>query len=276
MPPDRLFVRVLRAGFGAALITALILPLIPLGIWSVAHGWRFPALLPQGWTWAAWEYAMSPTAGVLRSLALTVWIAVCVTVLSVLIGLPAGRALGLGRFRGKGLVQVILLAPLIVPGIAVGLGLQGLFTGLGLTQTVTGVVLVHLIPTLPYVVLVLAGVFANYDTGFEDQARSLGASPWQVLWHVTLPAVRAGLIVAALFGFLVSWGQYLLTLLIGGGRVLTMPLLLFNFAGAGRNDITGAIGVIYILPGVLVLILTARLVTGIGDSGRGAGMVGRL
>lgn len=260
--------RSIRILSGLILIIWLILPLIPLAIWSFARGWRFPSLLPNAWTLQAWDYALSPTSGVVQSLGVTVWIGVCVTGLSVLIGVPAGRALGLYQFRGKTLVQIIILAPLIVPGIAVGLGLQGLFIGLGLTQTVTGVVLVHLIPTLPYMVLVMAGVFANYDRDFEDQARSLGARPLQILWHVTLPAIRPGLIVGALFAFLVSWSQYVLTLLIGGGRVETLPLLLFNFAAAGRNDITGAIGMIYILPGVLILLLTARAVTGRSLVGR--------
>ena len=260
--------RSIRILSGLMLTLWLILPLIPLAIWSFARGWRFPALLPNGWTGAAWDYALSPTSGLLQSLGVTVWIGLCVTVLSVLIGVPAGRALGLYQFRGKALVQIIILAPLIVPGIAVGLGLQGLFIGLGLTQTVTGVVLVHLIPTLPYMVLVMAGVFANYDRDFEDQARSLGACPLQILWHVTLPAIRPGLIVGALFAFLVSWSQYVLTLLIGGGRVETLPLLLFNFAASGRNDITGAIGMIYILPGVLILLLTARVVSGRSLVGR--------
>lgn len=240
----------------------LVLPLIPLAIWSVAHGWRFPDLLPQEWSGAAWTYALSATSGVRQSLGVTVWIATCATVLSVLLGLPAGRALGLYQFRGKALVELMLLAPVIVPGIAVALGLHTVFIGLGLTGTLTGVVIVHLIPTLPYMTLVMAGVFANFDPRVEDQARSLGASRLQVLWHVTLPAVLPGLITGALFCFLVSWSQYILTLLIGGGRVITLPLLLFNFAVAGRNDITGAMALIYILPGLLVLLLTARRITG--------------
>ena len=62
------------------------------------------------------------------------------------------------------------------------------------------------------------------------------------------------------------------TLLIGGGRVVTLPLLLFNFASSGRNDIAGAIGIIYILPGVLILLLTAKHLSGrsgaVGGFGR--------
>ena len=258
---------------GAGLLMIwLILPLVPLVIWSFARGWRFPALLPQDWTLQAWRYALSDTAGVLGSLWLTIWIAVCVTVLATLIGVPAGRALGLHRFRGKRLVEMMILAPVIVPGIAVALGLHSVFIGLGLTNTVLGVVLVHLIPTVPYMTLVMAGIFANYDSAFEQQARSLGASRAQTFWHVTLPAILPGIIIGGVFTFLVSWSQYLLTLVIGGGRVVTLPLVLFNFVGSGRNDIAGAIAMIYILPGVLIIALTARYLSGrsgaIGGFGR--------
>ena len=240
----------------------LILPLLPLAIWSFAKAWRYPDLLPADQSLGAWRYALSDQSGVLASLALTSGIALAVTALSVLIGVPAGRALGQYQFRGKAVVEIMILAPIIVPGIAVALGLQTVFIGLGLTNTVFGVVLVHLIPALPYMVLVMSSVFAAYDPQAEDQARSLGASPAQVFRHVTLPAILPGIIVGGLFTFLVSWGQYILTLTIGGGRVQTLPLLMFQFATSGRNDITGAIAMIYILPGALILILTARHLTG--------------
>ena len=176
------------------------------------------------------------------------------------------------KFRGKEIVELLILAPTIVPGIAVVLGIHSVFIAMGLTNTITGVILVHLIPTLPYMVLVMSGIFANYDIAYEDQARSLGASAMKTFWYVTLPAIMPGIIVGGLFAFLVSWSQYILTLLVGGGRVETLPLLLFNFATAGRNDITGAIGMIYILPGIVILFLTARHLSGrsgaVGGFGR--------
>jgi putative spermidine/putrescine transport system permease protein len=252
-----------RAGIWAV-VGALMLPLIPLALWSVARGWRFPDVLPPEISLASFAYAVSPVSGVLPALWTTVLVAGITTVLAMLIGVPAGRALGMYRFQGRWLVEMIVLAPIVVPGIAVLLGLHGLFIGLRLTNTTLGVVLVHLIPVLPYVILVTAGVFANFDRGLEDQARSLGAKGWQVMWHVTRPGVAPGLMVGALFAFLVSWSQYILTLVIGGGRVETLPLLLFSFASAGRNDIAGAIGVMYVLPGVIILIWTARRITGQG------------
>lgn len=262
MHRDPLALRSFRVLTGALLIVWLVLPLVPLAIWSFARGWRFPDLLPQAWSLRAWTYALSDTSGVLDSLGVTVFIALGATVLSILVGVPAGRALGQYKFRGKQLIELMILAPIIVPGIAVALGIHSVFISLGLTNTVAGVMLVHLVPTLPYMVLVMAGIFANHDPAFEAQARTLGASPLQTFWHVTLPAIMPGIIVGGMFAFLVSWSQYVLTLLIGGGRVVTLPLLLFNFAASGRHDITGAIGMIYILPGIVILLLTAKHLSG--------------
>lgn len=263
----------LRVLSGIVLITWLVLPLVPLAIWSFAKGWFFPDILPKRWTLNAWEYTFSDTAGVIDSLWITIWISLAATFLSILIGVPAGRALGMYKFKGKELIELLILAPVIVPGIAVVLGIHSVFLFIGLTNTVTGVILVHLIPTLPYMTLVMSGIFANYDAAFEDQARSLGASPLKTFWYVTLPAIMPGIIVGGLFAFLVSWSQYILTLLIGGGRVITLPLLLFNFATSGRNDITGAIGMIYILPGIIILLLTAKHLSGRSGAVGGFGQI---
>lgn len=270
---DSLFDRSFRTLTGLFLVVWLILPLVPLAIWSFSRGWFFPDILPTEWSLKAWEYALSERSGVIESLWLTIGISSAATALSILVGVPAGRALGLYKFRGKSAIELMILAPVIVPGIAVVLGIHSVFISLGLNNTVGGVILVHLVPTLPYMVLVMAGIFANYDVSFESQARSLGASPLKTFWYVTLPAIMPGIIVGGLFAFLVSWSQYILTLLVGGGRVITLPLLLFNFATAGRNDITGAIGMIYILPGIIILLLTARHLSGRSGAVGGFGQI---
>lgn len=245
-----------------ALALALIAPLLPLAVWSVAHGWRFPDLVPADLSTRAWAYALSPVSGVLQSLWTTVLIAALTTGIAALVGVPAGRAIGAHDFRGKRLVILLLLAPALVPTMAIAPGLHGAFLHLGLTGSIPGVVMAHLIPVIPYMTLVMAASFARLDPAFEDQARLLGATPRQALLHVTLPAILPGLLTGALFAFLVSWSQYLLTLVIGGGQVQTLPLTLYSFAAAGRNDVTGAIAVIYMLPGLVVLALTLRRITG--------------
>jgi putative spermidine/putrescine transport system permease protein len=84
----------------------------------------------------------------------------------------------------------------------------------------------------------------------------------QVLLRVTLPAVAPGLAVAATFAFLISWGEYVLTLLVGGGAVKTLPLLLYAYLGSTDVPVAAALGLALVLPPVLLLAATSRFLAG--------------
>ena len=186
-------------------------------------------------------------------------IATAVALLSCAIGFPAGRAIGLHRFRGRRLVQFLLLAPVIVPGLAVTLGLQIFFVRYGLSDRVSGVVLVQLMPTVPYAATLLGAAFASFDTDYERQARALGAGMLRTLWTVTLPILRPALVTTPRLRFLISWSEYILTLLIGGGQVTTLPLLLFAAIGSSDRTAAAALGLLVVLPPVLLVLAAARL-----------------
>jgi putative spermidine/putrescine transport system permease protein len=245
----------------AALLVGLLAPFVPLVLWSISQRWLFPAVLPQEFGLRAWRYLLSPGAQLWKATASSLLIGGAVSLLSLLVGLPAGRTLGLRSFRGKTLVQFLILAPAIVPGFAAAMGVQVLFIQWGLAGTLGGVVLVHMIPVMPYVVLILSGVFANYRVEAEEEARTLGARPWQVLCYVTLPSIRLGLIAAGLFAFMISWGQYLPTLLIGGGQVLTLPILLLNFVNSGDYALASALSLVLVFPAGIILWFTSRVLT---------------
>lgn len=240
----------------------LLLPFVPILVWAVSGQWRYPALLPQRGSTRGLRLLVDPASEVLRGLVTSLVLGATVSVLACCVGLAAGRALGLYAFRGKGIVQFLLLAPAIVPGLAVTLGIQVFFLRYGLAGTLPGVVLVQLVPTIPYVSLVLGSAFANFETGYEQQARSLGAGPLRTFWHVTLPAIRPALVVAAFFAFLISWSEYILTLLIGGGTVKTLPLLLFAYIGSSDLNLAAALSVLFVLPPLLLVLVSSRFLTG--------------
>jgi len=246
----------------AGILLGVVLPFVPLVLWSFSQRWFFPALLPPETTARAWRYVLSSDSRVIAALGNSAAIASIVTAVDVLLGVPAGRVLGTVRFRGRGLVEFLILAPIIVPGLAVLMGIHVMFIRMGLVDTLLGVAVAHLLPTLPYMVLVMSGVFANYDSEYEEQALSLGASRARTFRHVTLPAVLPGVVTGALFVFLISWSQYILTVLIGGGRVITLPLLLFAFAGAGDNAVTAALSIVFVAPAVVILLVTSRFLSG--------------
>lgn len=255
------------------IVLSLVLPFFAFVINAFSFRWFFPQFIPQEWSLKAWENLVAPNSDVAEALVNSIVIAVGVTLISVIIGIPAARALGLYNFRGKRVVEFLILAPTIVPPLAVSMGLNINFLRWGLAGSIPGVALVHLVPVMPYVVLTLSGVFANYNPEYEEQARTLGAGPLATFWYVTLPAIFPGIVVAALFAFLVSWGQYILTFLIGGGRIITMPILLFSAVPGGQNPDIAALSLVFIAPAVLILILTSRYLSGESAAVGGFGQI---
>ncbi len=239
-------------------IFVLFLPFLPLLIWSFTSQWFFPSLLPAQWTLQNWQQLLDSTSrmgeGIVQSLA----IALTTTALSLLVGLPAGRALGMMQFPGKAILKLSLLVPIIVSPLATLMGIQFMLIRLGVAGTVIGVILVHLMPTIPYMTLVLSSVFSNFDIGYERQARSLGASPVQVLTQVTLPIIAPGIMVGSLFAFLISWNEFLLTFIVGGGRVFTVPMVLFTLLQGGNNGLIAAVAITSVIPGIIFLVFASR------------------
>ena len=260
-----------RRGLGLALIAALVaVPLVPLALWSFGGEWRYPDLLPTAFSLRGWEYVAGSGSRAPEAILNSLVIGVAATAASVAVGLPAGMALGGYEFRLKGAVIFFVLLPIMVPPLASTMGLHVTFIRLGLADTLPGVFLVHLVPTVPYTALILAGVFAERTGELEEAARTLGANPWQAFLRVTLPGVLPGVAVAGLFAFLISWGQYVLTLLIGGGNVVTLPMLLFSAASGNDPVITSALALAFAVPAVLALVLALRVL----KPGQGTNIIG--
>jgi len=235
----------------------LVAPLLLFIAYAFSTRWFFPQPFPTEWTLTTFQRAMDD-ARTLSSMAQGIWIAILVSLLSLILALPAARVLGLRKFRGRQLAWLLLFLPTVIPPLAIGMGLNILFLRIGLAGTIAGVVLAHIIPTLPYTIFTLSSAFARFDENYEFQALALGASPWHIFFKVTLRMLAPSLIVATLFAFLISWSQYLLTLLIGGGQVITLPILLFSAASGGNPSTIAVLSLLFIAPPVLVIAATAR------------------
>src|SRR5580698_7231636 len=133
------------------------------------------------------------------------------TIGSLLLGVPAGIGLSRHRFRAKTLISTLLLAPITVPGIALGIAVFIVLVavdehaGSALTGSLTGLVVAHVMIATPWVVRLCLASLATHDRTAEEAAASLGANPLRVIWRVTLPAMRPGIIAGALFAFVISF-----------------------------------------------------------------------
>lgn len=258
---------------GLLLLVLVVLwaPLVPLLVRAFAVSWRFPEALPAKLSMRGIHNVVGPGGEVLHGLVLSLGIGVAVAFLACLVGWPAGRALGLHRFRGRRAVQVLLLTPVIVPTLAAAMGLQVLFIRIGVAGTAVGVVLVQLIPAVPYATSVLAAGFANLDADYETQARALGAGPVRRTWSVTVPLLRAPLVAAAVLAFLISWSDYLLAFLVGSGRVQTLPVQLFAAVNATDATTAAAVSLAVILPPLVLVTLAAGPLARVSAANLGRG-----
>ncbi|HDK25850.1 MAG TPA: ABC transporter permease subunit [Candidatus Atribacteria bacterium] len=257
------FVIFFRKTFLGAVGLYVLLPFIPLFMWSFTKSWFWPSLLPNIWGLRAWRYSFSPYSKIIEAIWITILLALVVTFLNIIICLLPARVLGQRQFKRKQFIRLFILSPLIVPSIAVALGVLDIFIRLRLANTFLGVVIAQLIPTIPYMVMILSAVFENFDVAFEEQAKSLGAGPIKTFFYITLPMIMPGIIAGSLFTFLVSFNEFVLTFLVGGGKVITLSVLLFNFMGgeAGYDfPITAALAIIMSIPGIIFLFITEKAI----------------
>ena len=246
--------RVGRVLGGVLLAVWFLLPFVPLLLWAFADRWSFPAVFPSAWGMAGAQSAIAqgavPAFG--RSLALGLVVAAIATP----VGAMAARALTFGAVPFPRAVSVVLLAPIALPPFAAVLGLNVILLR-AYVPPLVGLVLVLVVAALPYTTFAMRVAYAAHDIHYEEEARTLGASPTAVLWRVHLPLVAPALARAAFLAFLVGWSDYIVTVIVGGGSVVTLPLIIASLASGIGNDAAVAIlSLSAILPPLVLLVLT--------------------
>ena len=134
---------------------------------------------------------------------------------------------------------LLLYLPLILPQIAFLPGLQILMLQLGASQGFGSVLATHIVFVLPYMFLALSGPFHAWDTRYATVAAGLGTGPEGILWRLRLPMLLAPILTATAVGMAVSVGQYLPTLLAGGGRLTTLTTEALALSSGGDRRAIG-------------------------------------
>lgn len=240
---------------GIAVVVFIAAPLIivvPMSF-SDARSLQFP---PPGY-WLGYYAAYFTDMNWLRPTWNSILIATATTVLTMVLVVPATFALVRHRFRGKSVADLMMLMPLAVPHIVMAVGYYSFFGNIGIVHTHLGVILAHTCLSVPIAFLVLSANLKGFDRTLERAAQSLGASPTRTFIHVTLPILRPGLIISALFAFIQSFDETVVAIFISGRGAETLPRKMFDSI---RQEADPVIAVISTLLFVVVLIgLTAPL-----------------
>ena len=148
--------------------------------------------------------------------------------LALLLGVGAAYGLARSEFPGKRLVAMLLLSPAFVPAIVLGLGLY-LYLGVAhLSGTTVGLIISHSLVAIPFVILTTLAGLRHVDRNLEVAASVMGAGRLLVLRRVTLPLLRPTIMAAALFAFLVSFDEVVISYFIAGVRTQTLPVKMYS------------------------------------------------
>lgn len=190
------------------------------------------------------------------------WNSLLVTAGAVVLAMPIGTAAALalarGRLRGRELWATLLLSPLVVPGVAAGLGFLILGAALGLLRSRSVLIAAHVALVLPFVVRSVWVSVRNLDPILERAAASLGATPWRAFRRVTLPLLRPGLLAALLFAVIVSLNEFVVSLFIATRLTEILPVAMFSYVVNYTDPTIAALSTLFILGTFLVVWLADR------------------
>lgn len=222
-----------------------------LGTW-------FPAGFTTKWYFAAWEeFQLGDVLWV------TFQVVGTVVVLAGLFGVPAAYALARRDFPGKKFVMLLLLLPLLVPPVTYGIPLATVLYKMGLGGSLIGVILANLVPTVPFVVLVMIPFIEQVDPRVESAARVFGANTFQVFVHVLVPILMPGVLAALLLVLVRTIAMFELTFLVSGPGSQTLVVALYYSvfaAGVRAVQSIDAMAVIYMVTTLIWLILALKFV----------------
>lgn len=212
------FVALTAAGIGSVFLSLPIAVVVLMSFNSSRYLEFPPPAYSLRWyenVWAdeSWRQAVTTSAG----------IAAIVSLAASLIGGLAAFGFVRARPCGGRLLWAMALSPLIVPGIVIAVGSYLFFARLGIVDTPLALVLTHTVLALPVVLVSVGASLRSADETLEVAARTLGATPAEVTWHITLPLVRPGILIGALFAFVTSFDEPILCLFIAGTRTVTLP-----------------------------------------------------
>ena len=190
----------------------------------------------------------------------SLWVTLGAVTLALPIGTAAALALERGRLRMPTLWATLLLSPLVVPGVAAGLGFLILAASLGMIRSRGVLIAAHVALVLPFVVRSVWVSVRNLDATLERAAASLGATPWRAFRRVTLPLLRPGLFAALLFAVVVSINEFVVSLFISNRVTEILPVAMYSYVVNYTDPTIAAMSTLFITATFAVVWLADRFV----------------
>jgi putative spermidine/putrescine transport system permease protein len=243
---------------GTLVAVLLVLPtviIIPISF-SGLRSFVFP---PETWSFR-WYIALVEDPTWMIALQRSLLIGVLSAIVATICGTAA--ALGLARWRRRrtvGVVRALLFSPVVIPGIVLAIGIYAAFNVLGLLGTIQGFVFAHAALGIPFVVISVTASLVGVDPQIESAAASLGATRWGVMRRITLPLIFPGVLAGALFAFVTSFDEILVSLFIKSPFLQTFPIKLYQSVNQDNDPTVAAASTVVLVLTTAIIIIAFRI-----------------
>lgn len=237
----------------------IILPTLTLFIWVFTERFTWPALIPQMFSLRALKSLIRMNSELMKTFIVSIIISMIVATISVIIGILTARALCFYDFRFKGAVKFMVMFPFLVPTTVFAMGIQVFLLRIGLGGNIYGVILCHTIYSLPYATRLIEEGTRAFSLKFEEQARVLGCTTGKAFFTVSLPNLTPVILSAFTMAYLISFSQYFLTLLIGGGNVNTFAVVIVPYLQGGERNFASIYSLVFIIITLIIFASFDRL-----------------
>lgn len=255
MPTSR-FTRIALLLYGLFIIAFLYLPLVSVGFASISKA-RYLSFPIKKYS-TKW-YVSALESSTVRDLIWTsLSVAVIVTIVSVIVAFFGALAFARYQWRFRTTFQKLVLLPIFFPQTVLGLALLMWFNSIGIIPSWKTAVVAHLVWIAPIATLIVAIRAYSFDPALEEAARDMGADTWTILRLVTLPLLLPGLVSAGLFAFLLSWGNFPLSLFTTGADS-TLPEWLYAKMVSGYSPLVPTLGIMSVVGSFVFIMLALSL-----------------
>lgn len=240
----------------ALLLAYVLLPVIVVTIASFNEK-AISTFPPESYLWKWFERVFSYPdfrEGFRASLIVTSASSLIALVTGILLSVAIKRL----KFGGKQTLLAILHAPLVVPHFTLGLGLLILVSQVQINRSYGIVIFCHVMLVLPFVLRSVYVSMENLDIRLEQAATSLGASPFKVLYTVTIPLLAPGLFGGWLFAAIMSFSEFTASLFVTTQATQTLPVAMYNYVREFADPTLAALSVVYIAFTAAVLAFANR------------------
>lgn len=219
---------------------------------------NFVSFPPKGFS-LEWYSKMMDMPGLVDSLLFSVKLACVTAVLATAVGTLAALCMAKYNFKGKQMVNTLLLSPLALPSLIIGIAVLIYFSSIGLAGTFLGLLLAHMLITVPYVIRFVLTGMATFDYNLEKAAAIMGAKPTRVFWDITLPLIRPAVISGMVFSFLISFDNVTISLFLVSTENMTLPLVIFNYIQQNLSPLISAVSTMVILLSLIPVIILEKV-----------------